>query len=233
MTVPPTNAFTMMPRTLMQRTPEDKINVGLSMLYPPEWLDAAWKLPAIKTARDGPANFKTNREWVTYRSIERAKRTRVQTPQGALGQLAAVGTHYVSYDRLRQITAVAVPKLVITGTIDNLVRPTNSTYLAEVLQGELVIMAGGGHALIGERYEEINELLLNHFRSAKSFTLELQKKQKEQGVSATEAALAREADIGRKVMEAGTPEDMQKRAERAELERSSYLSALNLETIWA
>jgi len=228
-TFPPTNALTMMPRTLLQTDPKQRMAMNLQMLYPTEWLNQPWKPPAIKTARDGPSDFTTNREWITFRYLERAKKTRLPTAQGLLGQLAAVGTHYVSAERLRTISSYPVPKLILTGTLDNLVRPTNSTYLANILEGSnLVVITGGGHALIGERYEQVNELLLNHFRSAVPYG---RQQSKASGVGPATEEFAATADIGRKVKEAGTAADMGARAEQLERQKKSYLPGL-LSSFW-
>lgn len=246
-TIPPTNAFTMMPSTLMKRTPDERVQGTLEMLYPPEWLAKPWEKPMVVSELDGPADFKvrcsfvclsdclliylfffqTNREWMTHRYLARARKVRPQPMAGMLGQLAAVGTHYVSESRLKKITAAPIPKLILTGTIDNLVRPTNSTYLAKVLEGNLVVIPGGGHALIGQCYEEVNEYLLNHFRSAKDF----QPSGEHIGAGAVEA-IVEEAEAGRKVMVAGTVDDMAERSEQIENQKKSYLPGLNLETFW-
>ncbi|KAI9029211.1 Alpha/Beta hydrolase protein [Hyaloraphidium curvatum] len=232
-TLPPLNAMYMMPRTLASRSVEERLERGLPMLYPESWLDAPWRPPAVPTARDGPADFATNRDWIVYRSTERAKRTRPQTRQGSVGQLSAVATHHVSEARLARIRDLPAAKLVLTGTVDNLVRPSNSTYLARVLDAPLVIIPGAGHAVIGERYEEVNRHLAEHFDRAELPAAEMAAAlaaEKEVG-DATEA-FVEEGEIGARVREAGTEGDMRARRERLEDETRSQVPGLDLAVLW-
>lgn len=43
--------------------------------------------------------------------------------------------------------------MVVTGTVDNLVRPSNSFHMANVMKCRLEVFPGGGHALSSEQPE--------------------------------------------------------------------------------
>ncbi|KAG8889143.1 hypothetical protein FRB98_005618 [Tulasnella sp. 332] len=134
------------------KEPEKKIPVLLPMLYPQEFLDA----PAIEY--DTPSI--TNYDALKPRVMKRLTITRSQTLVGALSQMYACLGHYVSQERLATI-AKSIPKLtILTGDEDNLVRPTNSYWLARCMpEAEFIVWKGAGHGILGCRPKEANELL--------------------------------------------------------------------------
>ncbi|CAJ0846165.1 16107_t:CDS:10 [Entrophospora sp. SA101] len=98
--------------------------------------------------------------------IQRISNTRIQPVRGAIGQISACLRHYVSSERLR-IIQDKIPKiLVVTGNLDNFVRPSNSFYLAEELNADFEYFEGSGHVIPGEQPERYNSLLEEHFRKA-------------------------------------------------------------------
>jgi pimeloyl-ACP methyl ester carboxylesterase len=84
------------------------------------------------------------------------------SPQGILGQVAAVLTHNTE-DRLAQIR---VPTLVLTGDADRLVPPAYSERLAALIPGaKLVKIPGGSHAFNLEQPEAFNRAVLEFLAS--------------------------------------------------------------------
>jgi 3-oxoadipate enol-lactonase len=74
------------------------------------------------------------------------------TPEGYSNQLQAVLAHRGTYDRLPQI---AVPTLVVHGTVDKLVNPSNAALLADRIPGaRLVMVDGASHILFSDRTQE-------------------------------------------------------------------------------
>lgn len=100
---------------------------------------------------------------VFYESFERrSRRTRPSTGVGFLAQLGAAATHYVSKERLRILKFSEIRILVTTGTIDHLVNPANSHYLAKELGCRLHVFEGAGHVLLFQEREKFNMLLEEH-----------------------------------------------------------------------
>jgi len=80
-------------------------------------------------------------------------------------QFSAVLTHYVSNKRLRSLRH-KFPTMVMVGTGDKIVHPSNSYKLAEVLDAEFLEFADAGHALTEECLDHINCALKDHFTRA-------------------------------------------------------------------
>lgn len=81
---------------------------------------------------------------------------------GIIGQIASTLTHHVSRERLSKLAKSDCRIIVMTGTIDNLVRPSNSVYLAKALKAEIIIFEGAGHCLFVEEPARYNSLVINH-----------------------------------------------------------------------
>lgn len=152
-------AITTLSRLIFVKNPEDKISSAITLVYPPEWLDA-------KPVAPENAHFKTNREMSISVALARLERSRPQTLGGNLGQMAACLRHYVSDQRLLRIKEKKIPVLVITGTYDNLVNPKNSYHLSEVLGCKIHVFEGSGHGLPSEQSVAYNNLLDEHFSNA-------------------------------------------------------------------
>jgi pimeloyl-ACP methyl ester carboxylesterase len=97
----------------------------------------------------------------------RVLRAPIQPMAGAVGQLSAVLRHRLGRERLEQLRQTKIPILVCTGDQDNLVRPSNSYFLAEALDARLEVFEGCGHVLSMQEPERYNKLILEHIRSAK------------------------------------------------------------------
>jgi pimeloyl-ACP methyl ester carboxylesterase len=110
---------------------------------------------------------KTNLEVVAQAYLDRVLNEPVMQLEGLKGHLRAVSTHYVSKTRLKQIKDMDIPIVVMTGTIDHLVRPSNSKKLAQVLEpAEFLIFEGAGHAINIECFDEFHAAVLRNIKRA-------------------------------------------------------------------
>ncbi|GES92615.1 alpha/beta-hydrolase [Rhizophagus clarus] len=157
MTLPPLLCVTTLSRLLFIRNPLDKIDIVVKLLFPNEWLRAP--------APPGSSHA-TNEEHILETFRQRIAKRGIQPVNGAIGQMAACIRHYCSPSRLHRIKCYISQILVITGTLDNLVNPANSYYLAKQLNAEFECWEGSGHALPNEQAERYNNLLDFHFRKS-------------------------------------------------------------------
>jgi len=97
------------------------------------------------------------------------------TISGLVSQLIAVGTHYVSSDRLdtlrRRLKEFNSPILILTGTEDHLVRPINSAILRKALKCPLTVFDGVGHHIHQEVPESFNKTVEGILGQAKAESL--------------------------------------------------------------
>ncbi|RKP24093.1 Alpha/Beta hydrolase protein [Syncephalis pseudoplumigaleata] len=158
MTMPPITGVVTLPRILMMTDIEKRIKAQCTMLFPKAWLE--------QPSKDDPSQ--TNEERMIALFKERVVHTPLQPLNGVLGQLSAVMRHHVGRERLQKIRETGIPILVCTGTEDNLVRPSNSHFMAEVLGARLVVFDGCGHLISLQEPERYNQLLVEHFQSVQS-----------------------------------------------------------------
>jgi len=85
--------------------------------------------------------------------MNRFKNSPLQPLHANIAQSYAALSHHVNSKRLAQIRDSGLPILVLTGTVDNFVRPSGSYHLQKELQCKLVVFEGSGHALPGEQTE--------------------------------------------------------------------------------
>jgi pimeloyl-ACP methyl ester carboxylesterase len=86
--------------------------------------------------------------------LECAADTRRESPQALLG-----------LDLTARLPDVRIPTLVIGGTADVIAPPAESRRLAELIPGaRLEMIRGGGHMLMLERTELLNQLILDFAR---------------------------------------------------------------------
>ncbi|KNC80143.1 hypothetical protein SARC_07495 [Sphaeroforma arctica JP610] len=123
---------------------EDVVENAIQMLY------------GSNTLND-PVSMELAREYHT-RMIQIKKDFPI-TRNGMTGQMAAVASHGVTADRLRKIGAMKFKKLVVVGTEDNLVRHTNSKYIADHIGATYVEVQGHGHVITISYRDELNPLL--------------------------------------------------------------------------
>ncbi|KAF9438989.1 hypothetical protein BGZ76_001884 [Entomortierella beljakovae] len=131
-------------RVIMLKDPDARIKLVSETLYPMKWLES----PAPK----GSA-CKTNREVVAASLKKRFASVPLQPIRGNIGQSWAALFHHVNSKRLAKIRSSGLPILVLTGTVDNFVRPSGSYHLAKELGCPLVVFEGSGHSLPGEQTE--------------------------------------------------------------------------------
>lgn len=89
-------------------------------------------------------------------------RERGAVAPGLAGQVAAVLRHRMSGRDVRVVRGHAVPKLVIHGREDIVVRPVNARVLSRTVGAELH-MLDSNHMAVVEAAEPLNALLLRHF----------------------------------------------------------------------
>ncbi|TPX32583.1 hypothetical protein SmJEL517_g04300 [Synchytrium microbalum] len=152
MSIPPFGGALAVPRSMLEKSGRKKLEILQSMLFPPLFLES----PA------SGGKFKTQREQTFAYLANRESGVPMTTAQGASGQLAAIFWHYVSRKRLEKLSRTQIRFIVVTGTWDQLVRPTNSMHLAHHLNCPLEVVVGGGHALPSERSDWMNMFIEGH-----------------------------------------------------------------------
>ncbi|KIK45800.1 hypothetical protein CY34DRAFT_801102 [Suillus luteus UH-Slu-Lm8-n1] len=157
--VPPWKGATALARVSMTGDPDVKVPILMDMLFPQPWL--------AEKAEDDPEG-RTNLEVHSAFYHRRLKITRPQTPLGALSQLYAGLTHYVSPARLRKISS-SIPKVIIlTGDQDHIIRASNSRYLhSHMPEAEFHLWEGTGHGISAQRKRRFNELLEKTFEEGR------------------------------------------------------------------
>ncbi|EGN96172.1 hypothetical protein SERLA73DRAFT_185781 [Serpula lacrymans var. lacrymans S7.3] len=149
--LPPWKGVSSLARLLATTEPSVKIPIILDMLFPSYWLE--------EKAGNDPSG-RTNREVQSETYTRRIELTRPQTPIGALSQMSAGLTHYVSSERLRTI-ASSIPKvLILTGDEDHLVDPRNSIHLKSHMPwAEYIRWDRTGHGIASQWKAKFNGLL--------------------------------------------------------------------------
>ncbi|KAH7910170.1 Alpha/Beta hydrolase protein [Hygrophoropsis aurantiaca] len=158
--LPPWKGFKSLSRLFVTADPEAKIPTIMDMLFPPDWL---------RLKADNDPGERTNREVQSEIYRRRFKITRPQTPTGALSQMSAGITHYVSNDRLAQISK-SIPKvLILTGDLDNLVSPQNSLHLRKRMpEAEFIWWEETGHGISAQWKTRFNTLLERVFEEGRT-----------------------------------------------------------------
>lgn len=157
--VPPWKGSTALARLLMTGDPDAKVPILMDMLFPQSWL--------AEKAEDDPEG-RTNLEIHSAWYHRRLKITRPQTPSGALSQLYAGLTHYVSPARLRKISS-SIPKVIIlTGDQDHVIPGSNSRYIhSHMPEAEFHWWEGTGHGISAQWMRRFNELLEKTFEEGR------------------------------------------------------------------
>ncbi|GBG24425.1 Hypothetical Protein FCC1311_006432 [Hondaea fermentalgiana] len=146
------------------------IDAGLDMLFPPSFLDAPCPKDHTYNGFAPTEVLRTNREHSAFLLIRRARKyvEAGLAPEvrlnGALRQLMAVITHYVSWRRLARLRAYQLEVLVVSGERDNIVGYRNARLLAEALCGKWLHFVDAGHGVSEQHAAEVNaavEALVN------------------------------------------------------------------------
>jgi len=83
---------------------------------------------------------------------------------GLVGQGLAIIGHHISSERLKALRDSGIPILIITGTKDKLVKPSNSYLLKKSLEPEqFIILEGAGHMVHRESHQIVNKAMHEHF----------------------------------------------------------------------
>jgi pimeloyl-ACP methyl ester carboxylesterase len=79
---------------------------------------------------------------------------------GGLAQTAAATGHNVTAAKLAEISRNIPKILILTGDVDDLIKPVNSEYMAQNMpEAEYQVWQGYGHGLIGQNPKRFNETL--------------------------------------------------------------------------
>jgi len=137
-----------------KKTIEERGSTMLPMIYSTRFLNEE-----VEKGPDGKAI--TNYDVLLADLVARSHLDPPQTKIGMIGHISAISTHYVSNKRLKILKEKKIPILIMTGTVDHLVRPINSHRLKKVLEPvEFVVFEGAGHGIIRECNSEFNAALL-------------------------------------------------------------------------
>lgn len=164
-------------RVSMTGDPDVKVPILMDMLFPQSWLaEKAEDDPEGRTNLEVHSAVSTAYVYgalvTDFISVKfyhrRLKISRPQTPSGALSQLYAGLTHYVSPARLRKISS-SIPKVIIlTGDQDHVIRASNSRYLhSHMPEAELHWWEGTGHGISAQWKRRFNELLEKTFEEGR------------------------------------------------------------------
>ncbi|KAJ3331510.1 hypothetical protein HDU93_009650 [Gonapodya sp. JEL0774] len=136
-------------------------------LYTAEWLSQPPTCSyAIRAMEQDAKDYKTNRDWAMDLIFQRRARSPAGHPAGTLPQLLAFNFHHFSPARLARIRDTVKDIMVVTGTVDDVMEPENSEYLAKQLHASYVVFEACGHSPFIERCDEANARLLEHIEKA-------------------------------------------------------------------
>lgn len=143
--------------SIFKKTADEKADILMKLIYSPKFLTEPCKYDSSKTWE----------EYCKQTYIERVRSEPQMTPKALAGHIRCVTTHHVSSKRLRLLREAQVPIVIVTGTIDALVRPKNSYLLAQELNPvEFHVWEGAGHAVNMECLDRFNEVIIRNFRRA-------------------------------------------------------------------
>ncbi|KAF2075410.1 hypothetical protein CYY_003289 [Polysphondylium violaceum] len=144
---PPMSAVVNFSKSMIEKQADKKVELFLQLLHSPAYLAA-------------------NRERLMAERLLQAETDPEPSMSATMGHLRAVLTHKVSSKRLADIKASKIPILVVTGSLDNLVKTSNSYHLSKALQPvDFIVYNNCGHAIHIERTNEFNNDILKHMRA--------------------------------------------------------------------
>jgi len=162
----PSGGMTLL-RTVYAITPQEQLVQGLSLLYPKPFLEEEQMHP---TTREPVLNAKAFRKALILRGVEGKKKgIRPFSMLTVWNQAIAVASHCVSTERLAILNAHfegGKHILVVTGTDDILVHPTNSDALQSGLDCRILRLPGAGHGANEQCAAEVNAALEENIRKA-------------------------------------------------------------------
>ncbi|CEO96170.1 hypothetical protein PBRA_004860 [Plasmodiophora brassicae] len=164
MTVPPVTTVYKVLQLVMRRrpiSPEEHTAGFMSLLFTQEWLQSPSRHDSTIT----------NLEFTTPIFTEMIASRPPQALAGAMGHITAVTTHFFPWYKLQKLKALDIPYLVMTGSHDTLtifhrrqlVRPSNSHYIAKHLGAPLEVFDQAGHSIEVEDPERYYSLLVDLF----------------------------------------------------------------------
>ncbi|KAI8819096.1 Alpha/Beta hydrolase protein [Fimicolochytrium jonesii] len=163
LTVPPLATIAVFSKLILWpwgRTETDIIEGFCKLVFHPSWLDGEAPVDS---------GYTTNREMMQQQLLRVGRQKGPQPDHSRRGQIWAVQRHYVSPARLRRIAQLQIPVLVMTGTDDLLIRPSNSHHLAHHLSCPLKEFPSAGHGLPQERPHQVHSLMVETFRKSAAY----------------------------------------------------------------
>jgi len=139
--------------------PDKYADFIIPILYSKNWLES-------------PYVDENDTQWPTIKNYnivrQELMKSRNEDPperfMGLVGQLSAVVGHYVNNERLKKLRESKIAILIMTGTKDVLVKPSNSYVLRNILEPEqFVVLEGAGHMIHRESHEIVNKTMHEHF----------------------------------------------------------------------
>jgi len=141
------------------------VDAAINLVHPSHWL---------KQKPEQDCDYATNRDLVISNFQKNFTPEALPPLRGNIAQAHACVTHYMSEQRLMRIKKSGLPIMIVTGTIDNLVRPKYSFHMKKFFNNaRFELFEGSGHGIPEERPERYNKLLDNYFSSVAETTAKL------------------------------------------------------------
>ncbi|KAI8334249.1 Alpha/Beta hydrolase protein [Chlamydoabsidia padenii] len=141
----------------LSKTVDEKINHIIDVAYPSTWLTSS---PTESS------KYTTNRDMLVATMKTWFEKSEDQPIHGLISQFAACCRHHVSKSRLMALRKTGLPVLIVTGSLDSIVRPFNSYQIHTLLGGRMEVFVGSGHGIPHEQTHRYNVLLVDHFTQA-------------------------------------------------------------------
>ncbi|CEG36833.1 serine protease family [Plasmopara halstedii] len=150
----------MVRKTFSFKSVTAKANSMVDTLFPSEWVDSTIIVETGESVRSAIARMYELqlRKWPE------------PSVSGVMGQTAAVQTHFVSDERLRNVNNAGFPILIVSAMLDDVIPAAESIALKEQLNGEHVrtlFFDIGGHGAIHQYADDIaSEIIETMMRAA-------------------------------------------------------------------
>ncbi|KXS10751.1 alpha/beta-hydrolase [Gonapodya prolifera JEL478] len=142
---------------------EIRFRFTTNLLFPQTWLRSppspTYPFTIAHADPSSSSDSATNRDVQRCWWQERLETYPGQSVDGWRRQWSAARGHYVSDEELRGIGDAGVQTVVIVGTSDSVIPPSNSSYLATTIPAQLISLEGGGHGITAQYPVELDSAL--------------------------------------------------------------------------